>query len=270
MAVSDAQFVGSIPEKYDAYLGPFLFEPYAADYARRLTLPENVRVLELACGTGILTRRIAEALPESGRLIATDLNQPMLDHAQRQVGPDSRLEWRAADAMKLPFPDESFDRVVCQFGVMFFPDKPAALREARRVLKRGGELSFYVWDSPGQNPYAEMADTVVAGFFPANPPTFFQVPFGYHDRETLRSNMEEAGFTSIRLVEVALEGKSPTAMEAAVGLVEGCPLIVAIRERGVNDPRPIVEAVAKRLASVYGDSPLRCQLGAVWIAGAKE
>jgi ubiquinone/menaquinone biosynthesis C-methylase UbiE len=269
MAGSDAKFVGSIPEKYDAYLGPFLFEPYAADYVRRLSLPEEVRVLELACGTGILTRRIAQALPESGRLMATDLNQPMLDHAQRMVGPDSRLEWRVADATKLPFPDESFDRVVCQFGIMFFPDKLAALREARRVLKRGGELSFNVWDSTRRNPYVEIADGTVAEYFPANPPTFFQVPFGYHDQDTIRSVMQQAQFGNIRLSEIALEGRSPTAMDAAVGLVEGCPLIVAIQERGVRDPRPIVEAVAKKLASAYGNSPMRCQLGALWIAGAK-
>jgi ubiquinone/menaquinone biosynthesis C-methylase UbiE len=269
MASSDSQFVGSIPEKYDTCLGPFLFEPCAADFVRRLDLHENIRLLELACGTGILTRRIAEALPKSGRLTATDLNQPMLDHAQRKVGPDARLEWRVADAMELPFPDESFDRVICQFGVMFFPDKLAALREARRVLKPGGELVFNVWDSPQRNHYAEVADEVVAGFFPGNPPTFFQVPFGFHDRETLRSVMLQAGFANIRLSEESFEGKTPTAMDAALGLVEGCPLIVAIQERGVTDPRPIVEAVAKKLASKFGDSPMRCQLGVVWIAGMK-
>ena len=269
MAGSDTKFVGSIPEKYDAHLGPFLFEPCATDFVRRLTLHEDARVLELACGTGILTRRILELLPGSGRLTATDLNQPMLEHAQRRVGPDARLEWRMADAMKLPFQDESFDRVICQFGVMFFPDKLVALREARRVLKRGGEFSFNVWDSPRRNHYEELAEAVVAGFFPADPPTFFQVPFGYHDQGAIHSVMQEAGFANIRLVEVTLEGESPTAMHAAVGLVEGCPLIVAIQERGVSDPKPIVEAVAKKLVSAFGDSPMRCQLGALWIAGTK-
>jgi ubiquinone/menaquinone biosynthesis C-methylase UbiE len=269
MAGSDAKFVGSIPEKYDAYLGPFLFEPYAADFVQRLALREGDRVLELACGTGILTRRIAAALPRSGQLTATDLNQPMLDYARRKLLPDPRLEWRVADASKLPFPDDSFDHVVCQFGVMFFPDKPAALREALRVLKPAGELSFNVWDSPRRNSYVELADAVVAEFFPGNPPTFFQVPFGYHDQETIRSTMVEAGFAGVRVSEVALEGRSPTAMDAAVGLVEGCPLIVAIEERGVTDPRPIVEAVAKKLASAFGDAPLRCQLGVVWTAGKK-
>ena len=270
MAGSDAKFVGSIPEKYDAYLGPFLFEPYAADFVRRLALREDACVLELACGTGILTRRIAAALPRSGRLTATDLNQPMLDYAERKLGPDSRLDWRVADATKLPFPDASFDHVVCQFGVMFFPDKPAAFREVRRVLKPGGEFSFNVWDSQQRNPYVEVADAVVASFFPGNPPTFFQVPFGYHDQGAIRSAMQEAGFADVRLSEVAVEGASPTALDAAVGLVEGCPLILAIQERGVTDPSPIVGAVAKKLASQFGDSPMRCQLGVVWISGKKR
>jgi len=269
MAGSDAKFVGSIPEKYDAYLGPFLFEPYAADFVQRLALREGDRVLELACGTGILTRRIAAALPRSARLTATDLNQPMLEYAQRKLPFDSRLEWRVADASKLPFPDATFDRVVCQFGVMFFPDKLAALREALRVLRPGGEFSFNVWDSPQKNSYVELADAVVAGFFPGNPPTFFQVPFGYYDQDVIRSTMKEAGFTEIRFSEVALESQTPTAMDAAVGLVEGCPLIVGIQERGVTDPRPIVEAVAKKLAFAFGDAPMRCKLGVVWTAGKK-
>jgi len=269
MAGSDAKFVGSIPEKYDAYLGPFLFEPYAADFVRRMALGEEERLLELACGTGILTRRIAAVLPGSARLTATDLNPPMLEYARRKLPPDARLEWRVADATKLPFPDAAFDRVVCQFGVMFFPDKLAALRETLRVLKPGGEFSFNVWDSPQKNSYVELADAVVAGFFPGNPPTFFQVPFGYYDQDVIRSTMVEAGFTEIRFSEVALESQTPTAMDAAVGLVEGCPLIVGIQERGVTDPRPIVEAVAKKLAFAFGDAPMRCKLGVVWTAGKK-
>src|SRR5438093_3635799 len=142
MAGSDTKFVGSIPEKYDKHLGPFLFEPYAADFVRRVVFPKGCRVLELACGTGILTRKILESLPGDGWLTATDLNEPMLAHVRGRLKSDPRLEWRTADASKLPFPDDSFHRVVCQFGVMFFPDKLVALQEARRVLKPGGEFAF--------------------------------------------------------------------------------------------------------------------------------
>lgn len=267
---SDAKFVGSIPEIYDRCLGPFLFEPYAVDFAGRLGFGAGGRVLELACGTGILTRALLKSLPRDGRLVATDLNQPMLEHAQRRLGADPRLEWKLSDAMKLPFPDESFDRVVCQFGVMFFPDKAAALAEARRVLRPGGEMAFNVWDSPARNRYVEMSDAVVGGFFPGNPPTFFQVPFGCHDRKVLQALMEGAGFAKVTVEEVVLDATSPSAADAAKGLVEGCPLIVQIQERGVRDPQPIVEAVASRLAAEFGSSPLRCKLGALWVGGTRS
>ena len=270
MAISDAKFVGSIPEKYDAHLGPMLFEPYAADFIRRVTFPPECRALEMACGTGILTRKILAALPADGHLTATDLNPPMLDKARSRVGSDPRLEWRSADATQLPFPDASFDLVACQFGVMFFPDKLAALREVLRVLKPGGRLAFSVWDSVGRNHYVEVAEATVARFFPGNPPTFFDIPFGYHDRKAIRSAMDQAGFKNVQLEEIALEGTSPSASDAAVGLVEGCPLIVGIQERGVSDPRPIVKAVANDLAAKFGDSPMRFEMSALWVTGMKR
>jgi len=270
MAGSDSKFVGSIPEIYDRCLVPFIFEPFAADFAKRLDVPGGGSVLELACGTGVLTRAILKSLPRDSRLVATDLNPPMLEHARRRLGADPRLEWQVADAMKLPFPDASFDRIVCQFGVMFFPDKPAALAEARRVLKPGGMLAFNVWDSVERNRYVEVSDAVVGSFFPSNPPPFFQVPFGYHDPAVLRSAMEGARFAKVSVEQVVLEGTSPTALDAARGLVEGCPLIVQIQERGVSDPGPIVTAVAAKLAEEYGDAPLRCKLAAVWISGTRS
>jgi ubiquinone/menaquinone biosynthesis C-methylase UbiE len=270
MAVSDTKFVGSIPEKYDAHLGPMLFEPYAADFVRRLALPHGCSVLELACGTGILTRRILAALPEGGRLTATDLNPPMLEKAGSRVGEDPRLQWRTADAMQLPFPDASFDLVASQFGVMFFPDKLAALREASRVLKPGGQLAFSVWDSTRRNSYVEVTEAAVARFFPDNPPTFFHIPFGYHDQGAIRLAMGKAGFSEVRVEEVPFKGTSPSAWNAAIGLVEGCPLIVGIQERGVSDPRPIVQAVASDLAAKFGDAPMQFDMGALWVTGMKR
>src|SRR5262245_8082090 len=147
MAGSDTKFTGSIPEKYDTYLVPFLFEHYAAHLAGKLALSPGSRVLEVACGTGVLTRHLLQALPPKGTLVATDLNGAMLDLARTKVNPDPRLEWKVADAMKLPFGDATFDVVACQFGVKFFPDKVAALQEMKRVLKPGGTLVFNVWDS---------------------------------------------------------------------------------------------------------------------------
>src|SRR3954466_14058716 len=125
----DAKFAGSIPEAYDRYLGPVFFQPYGEDLAARLTVPEKGAVLELACGTGIVTRILRNRLPETIRLVATDLNQPMIENATRKFSVDDAIEWKQADASRLVFDDHAFDAVVCQFGFMFFPDKALSARE---------------------------------------------------------------------------------------------------------------------------------------------
>ena len=142
---ADKVFSGSIPKLYDKYLVPLIFEPYATDLVNRLRGKGLARVLEIAAGTGVVTRALASALPESATIVATDLNQAMLDQGAA-VGTKRPVEWRQADAMQLPFEDATFDAVVCQFGVMFFPDKPKAFAEARRVLRPGGVFIFNVWD----------------------------------------------------------------------------------------------------------------------------
>jgi len=141
MADRNAAFEGTIPQHYDRYLGPLLFHPYADDLAARLVPKPDVRVLEIACGTGLVTRRLLDRLGGSGSILATDLNEAMLAYARSQVVAAPGLQWRQADAVKLPLPDRSFDAVVCQFGLMFFPDKAAALREAFRVLRPGGRFA---------------------------------------------------------------------------------------------------------------------------------
>lgn len=267
MSTSAAKFAGSIPEKYDTYLGGFLFEHYAAHLAGKLALSPESRVLEIACGTGVLTRQLLKALPPKGTLVATDLNQGMLDYARGKVGPDPRLEWKVADAMKLPFADASFDVVAIQFGVMFFPDKVAALKEARRVLKRGGTLAFNVWDSLEHNVSAKIVHELGVRKFPADPPKFFLVPFGYYDIGRITADLQAAGFTDVRTEEVTYEASTPTAKHAAIGLVEGCPMIVALQERGVIDPGPFVAETEKLLAAAFGDSPMRTSLKAIWVSG---
>ncbi len=267
MAGSDAKFTGSIPEKYDTYLGEFLFEHYAAHLAGKLAFSPETRVLEIACGTGILTRRLLKALPARGTLVATDLNQAMLDYARGKVGPDPRLEWKVADAMKLPFGDASFDVVAIQFGVMFFPDKVAALKEAKRVLKPGGTLAFNVWDSLEHNVSAKIVHELGIRKFPADPPKFFLAPFGYYDVERIKADMKAAGFTDVHTEEVPYEATTPTARHAAIGLVEGCPMIVALQERGMTDPAPFTAEAEKLLAAAFGEAPMRTSLKAIWIGG---
>jgi len=167
---SDASFVGSIPEHYDRGLGPMVFVDYAADIARRTAVCSPRRVLEIAAGTGIATRRLRDVLPAGAHLTATDLNPPMLEIARAKFRPDEQVDFRPADATTLPFADGSFDAVVCQFGVMFFPDKDKSYREVHRVLAPGGRYLFNVWDGHRHNQFGRIAHEVAGGFFPADPP----------------------------------------------------------------------------------------------------
>ena len=162
---TDKVFAGSIPKIYDTHLVPLIFQPYADDLARRVASRKPRRVLEIAAGTGVVTRALAALLPERTEIVATDLNQAMLDHALT-IGTRQPVAWRHADAMKLPFADAEFDTVVCQFGVMFFPDKAKAFAEAGRVLKPGGMYVFNVWDRIEDN---EFADTITEALATSSP-----------------------------------------------------------------------------------------------------
>ena len=172
MTDANARFQGTIPDLCDRHLGPVIFRPYAEDLAQRLMVSDADRVLETACGTGILTKELRARLPRAARLVATDLNEPMIAYAGTKLADVDEIEWQTADAAALPFPPDSFDAVVCQFGVMFVPDKAAAFREARRVLAKGGMLVFNVWDRLDENPFAAIANRVIDAHFPANPPNF--------------------------------------------------------------------------------------------------
>jgi ubiquinone/menaquinone biosynthesis C-methylase UbiE len=166
---TDKIFTGSIPKLYETYLVPLIFEPYAMDVANRLASRSPARVLEIAAGTGVVTRHLASVLPESVSIIATDLNQPMLDMASA-IGTRRPVEWRQADAMHLLFQDGTFDAVLCQFGVMFFPEKSRAFSEARRVLRPGGVFIFSVWDRIDENEFADGVTTSLESLFPGDPP----------------------------------------------------------------------------------------------------
>ncbi len=262
MGEQHVAFTGSVPENYDRYLGPALFEPYARDLAARVEVGGGASVLELACGTGILTRRLRERLPEGARLTATDLNAAMMEYAARKFSPGEPVEWRQADACGLPFADESFEAVVCQFGLMFVPDKPKAFAEARRVLKAGGRLLFNVWDELERNDLANVAHETISTFFDRDPPTFYQVPFSLHDTGELSALLTSAGFEDVRAETLALDCVSPSAREAALGLVEGNPVIGAIRERIPGEVPRVLAAVAEELARRFGDNPVRCRMRA--------
>jgi ubiquinone/menaquinone biosynthesis C-methylase UbiE len=259
-----AAFVGSIPATYHRYLGPLIFEDYAADLTRRLAPRPNERILELACGTGIVTRRIAATLPQGATLAATDLNEAMLQVSREMVGSNPRITFSQADACNIPFPDASFDALAAQFGVMFFPDKVKAMQEARRVLRPGGRYVFNVWDSLEHNPIPRTVHETIAAKFPANPPSFLKAaPYGYSDRAELERVCRAAGFTKVKFEAVEFPSVAPTAEDAARGFVEGTPLLVALQERGVTDPAPFRAAAAEALAAKFGARPCKTTMRAV-------
>jgi len=269
MADRDAAFVGSIPENYDRYLGPLFFHEPAADMASRLDAPPGMRVLETACGTGIVTERLLARLGGRGSLVATDLNEPMLAYGAAKLSGRHGLEWRPADATKLPFGDRSFDAVVCQFGLMFFPDKSAGIREAFRVLKPGGRFLLSVWDRLEDNPVARITHEIVATFFPADPPQFYTIPFSLHDGAAVRGWLEGSGFVDVHAERLAQVGTSATAAEAATGLIEGSPIYSTIMERRPAALAAIEAAVAENLARALGDRPLRCPLRTVFFTARR-
>jgi SAM-dependent methyltransferase len=254
MSEGDRAFVGSIPEIYDRYLGPMMFEPYAHDLAARFRGFTGA-ILETAAGTGRVTRLLAEAVAPDATIVATDLNEPMIERG-RQASMTANVTWRQADAQALPFEDRSFDAVVCQFGVMFYPDKAAGYAEARRVLKPGGRYVFNVWDSLEHNDVSEAVHETVAALFPDDPPAFFpRTPFGYADEHAIGAALAEADFAHCVIEKVALTTPT-TARDAAVGLCTGTPLRGEIEARRADGLAGLVDAVAAALERRFGPGPI--------------
>jgi ubiquinone/menaquinone biosynthesis C-methylase UbiE len=269
MAEEHAAFVGTIPANYDRYLGPLLFHGYADVMAARLEATPGTRVLETACGTGIVTERLAARLAGRGTLVATDLNAPMLAYARTKLAGAEGVTWKEADATSLPFEDRVFDAVVCQFGLMFFPDKARGIREAWRVLKPGGRVLLSVWDRLADNPAPRITHETVATFFPSDPPQFYTVPFAMHDVGAVRRLLEAGGFEDVHWERVDGVGESPSSSDAVRGLIEGNPIYQTIMERRPSALAEIEAAVAGKLAATLGDRPLRAPLRAIFFSGRR-
>jgi len=257
-----AEFSGSIPGYYDSCLGPAWFDAYAADLAQRLPVRPPGEVLEIACGTGLVTRRLRERLDPACRLVATDLSKAMLDYARGKLGDRKGIEWREADAVNLPFGDGEFGAVVCAFGVMFVPDKKAVFREARRVLKPGGILLFNVWDRIEENPHAAANAAVVEGLFPGDEEMRFRIAFEMHDPALLRQLLAGARFEEVRIEKKRIHTDRVSARTVAVGQIRGTPRSLLIEKRGVPLDE-VVEKVTIALARIGGADPYRAPTQAV-------
>lgn len=250
---TDKVFTGSIPELYDTYLVPLIFEPYAVDLVNRLASRSPTRVLEIAAGSGVVTRTLASVLPDSVSIVATDLNQPMLDQAST-LGTERPVEWRQADAMQLPFQDGMFDAVVCQFGVMFFPGKSKAFAEAHRVLSPGGAFIFNVWDRIKENEFADTVTKALESLFPTDPPRFLaRTPHGYYDCPTIERDLAMGGFTtSPQITTVAARSRAKSSRVPAIAYCQGTPLRNEIEARDVSRLGEATDIAAEAIAQRFG------------------
>lgn len=266
--MTEVLFKGAMPAFYDRYLGPIAFAPYAAEMAARVKALAPRRVLETACGTGIVTYAMRDALPGNVEIVATDLSQAMVDFAAAKE-PKARITWQQADAQKLLFPDGSFDVVVCQFGVMFFPDKPQGLREARRVLVPGGRFIFTAWDGLENNELPRINANAIAELFPDDPPTFMQrVPYGYYDQAAIRAQLRDAGFAEVTIGIVQKMPDVASARDYAIGSCQGGPLRNEIEARDPGGLERATDAAARAVEKRFGLGPFTVTTQALVVTAA--
>ncbi|GEP12642.1 class I SAM-dependent methyltransferase [Methylobacterium gnaphalii] len=264
MAATDKAFTGSIPELYERHLVPLIFEPYAQDLAEEVRRLKPSSVLETAAGTGVVTRALTAVLPPATRLVATDLNTAMLDVARAHVPRECPVEWRQADALALPFEDETFDVVTCQFGAMFFPDKRQGFREAWRVLRPSGRFLFSVWDDIGANEFPEAVMQALADVFPDDPPRFLaRTPYGYCDTARIIEDLTAAGFADVRSETVEHVSRSETPREPALAFCQGTPLRGEIEARDAACLEEATQRAAEALAKRFGEGPIQGRIRAI-------
>ena len=263
MLETDKVFSGSIPENYDRYMVPLIFEPFAADLAQRAASLSPSAVLEIAAGTGVVARALAPKLSPGASYVVTDLNQPMLDYAASRQAPDSRIAWRQADAMALSFANGAFDLVCCQFGAMFFPNRSTAYREAKRVLKPGGHFLFNVWDRIEENVFADDVTNALARIFPNDPPRFLaRTPHGYHDKALIRRELENAGFSRVEIVTRAEQSRASSPRIPAVAYCQGTPLRDEIEARDPGKLEAATDHAASAIAERHGSGEVAAKIQA--------
>ncbi len=263
MTVSHAAFIGSIPEYYDQYLGPLIFEAYARDLARRVKVPAGGTVLETAAGTGIATQRLRKGLPKDRRLIVTDLNESMLQVARQKFHSHSNIDFLSADATQLTFADASFDAVVCQFSLMFFPDKSSAIQEAARVLKPNGIFVFSLWDSYEHNDLIRTVNDTLINLFPKDPPSFFDTPYGYYQLDEVKALLANAGFADIEISILPRISQYETPRQVALGYIRGTPVCLQIMERGGLGIEEVVNLVERVIRDKYGQTSVHAKMQAL-------
>jgi len=254
-------YVDEVVIPYDRDLGPVLFEHYGADTARRVAEQTPLDVLEIAAGIGIVTRHLRSLLTKDARLTAIDISDSMMDVARKKFRPDERITFQNADATALPFANEAFDAVVCQFGIMFF-DRDKGFREVYRTLKPGGRYLFRVWDSERYNPFASLSFEVLKQYFPYDPPQFLFDPVSCHQIDPLKEQLIQIGFDPI-VISVQRHAYDILDVTAFARALVYTPVIFEIRDRGGVDPEDIVKELADAFKQEFGSSPMRYPMQAI-------
>ena len=263
MVATDKIFAGSIPVIYDRLLVPLIFESYAHDLAKRIASTSPRDLLETAAGTGVLTTAIVSRLPAQTRVVATDLNQPMLDYAAAKAALQGRITWQQADAQVLPFDDATFDVVTCQFGMMFLPDKIKGYSEARRVLKPSGRLLFNVWDRISNNHFADVVTNSLIARFPQDPPVFLaRTPHGHHDTARIREELSAAGLRNVAVETIHHTSKAKSASDVAIAYCEGTPLRNEIVARDASGLEQATRVATDALTRRYGKGEIEGPISA--------
>ena len=259
---SPLQFTGSIPQNYDDYLGPMFFESYAQDVGSLIDTSAINRALEIASGTGRLTRHLRKALPKKAGLVASDVSEDMLTVARKRLNQEN-IEWRIIDAQSLPFEDNSFDLVVCYFGYMMVPDKEKAYTEALRILRKGGMLLMATWDNLESNKASYVFRTTLKRFLGDTLPESYKAPFSMHDPELITSMLKKSGFSKVQSEKIGKMAVAESAAKAAHGLIRGGSLYneIAKRDPGLIDE--ITTVVEQELAAKYGKAPMSAPMSAV-------
>ncbi|MTH15835.1 methyltransferase domain-containing protein [Flavobacterium sp. LC2016-01] len=257
-------FDSSVAQNYDDLLGAFMFEPFALDLLERSRIASVENVLELACGTGRVTKHLSDLLPSKASLTATDINPGMIAVAKSRV-PSAEVKWETADISKLPYDDNTFDLIVCQFGIMFVPDKVKALEEIYRVLQPGGRVIFNTWGPISNNKAWQISNLVVNSFLGKEPTAIFnEGPFCMNDEKTVLHQLEVAGFKNKKAVSVRKYSEIENASVAAKGFIIGLPTLNLINDRIPHLLPDVIEKLEEKLSMDLGDKPLRTSFQA-WV-----
>lgn len=263
-------YSGAIVRMYDETLGPVYFEPYAEETAGRVAAIKPLHVLETACGTGRVTVNLHKRLPDTTEITATDISADMMALAQEKLSAANNISWKVADAMNLPYAHESFDVIVCQFGLMFFADKAKAFAEAWRLLRKGGRIIFTTWDKLSLNPVAAAGRNILTDFFDGVPPASLKAAFSMTDKNELQHLAEEAGFTEIKIESVNKPCIAESAEALAMAQVDGSLIANAIREKDADAIPVIREQIAETIAKNFGNHPVKSTMQAIYLTAVKK